>query len=186
MDAPLDEPARRVDAQRNRARILEAAYPAFAADPDVSLNAIAKLAGVGAGTLYRHFPSREDLVLAVYGREVDALVDSVDQLLRDDEPLEALRIWIRRLAAQARLKHGLGEALTSAHATAVIEAQFEPVTAAIRRLIDAAAEAGDLDATADPSDVLLLASALWRVPPGEAGLAQADRLLELIIRAHRP
>lgn len=177
---------RRTDAVRNRARILEAAYPAFSADPDVSLNTIAKLAGVGAGTLYRHFPSREDLVLAVYAREVDALVDSVGQLLRDQYPLEALRTWIRRLAAQARLKHGLGEALTSAHAKAAIEAQFGPVIGAIRRLLDAAIEAGEIDPGADPSDVLLLASALWRVPPGEAGLEQADRLLELIIRAHRP
>jgi AcrR family transcriptional regulator len=177
---------RRTDALRNRAHILEVAYPAFASDPDVSLNAIAKLAGVGAGTLYRHFPTREDLVLAVYAREVDALIDSVDQLLVDEEPLDALRIWIRRLAAQSRLKHGLGEALTSAQARAAIEAQFEPVTTAIGRLLRAASAAGDIDPAADPSDVLLLASALWRVPPGEQGLAQADRLLELIIRAHRP
>jgi AcrR family transcriptional regulator len=184
MDA--DAGGRRADAQRNRARILEVAYPAFADDPDVSLNTIAKLAGVGAGTLYRHFPSREDLVLAVYAREVDALIESVDDLLREEEPLNALRIWMHKLAAQSRLKHGLGEALTSAHARAAIEAQFEPVTAAIERLLRAAVEVGDLDAAADPSDVLLLASALWRVPPGDRGLAQADRLLELIIRAHRP
>jgi len=64
----------------------------------------------------------EDLVLAVYAREVDALIASVDQLLHDENPLDALRTWMRRLAAQSRLKHGLGEALTSANAQATIEA----------------------------------------------------------------
>src|SRR4051812_47236171 len=98
--------ATRADALRNRARVLEVASAAFAADPEASLNSIAKLAGVGAGTLYRHFPTREDLVLAVYAEEVDALMSAVPGSLEEHRPLDAFRIWARRLAAQARVKHG--------------------------------------------------------------------------------
>jgi AcrR family transcriptional regulator len=166
-------------------RILDVAYAAFADDPEVSLNAIAKSAGVGPGTLYRHFPAREALVLAVYQAEVASLVASVDDLLLRGEPLDAFRTWARRLAAQARLKHGLGEALTGAAAQAAIGATWEPVSGAISRLLAAAEERGDVRGGIDPTDVILLLSALWRVPSGEAGLAQADRLLELIIAAMR-
>ncbi|SDY63525.1 TetR/AcrR family transcriptional regulator [Herbiconiux ginsengi] len=172
---------RRADAQRNRARILEVAYPAFADDPEVSLNAIAKLAGVGPGTLYRHFPTREALVLAVYQEEVANLVASVDDLLRENEPLDAFRSWARALAVHARMKHGLGEALTSDAAQAVIGATWGPVSRAIATLLEAAATRGDIRAGIDPNDVILLLSCLWRVPAGEAGLIQADRLLEMIV-----
>lgn len=171
----------RADAQRNRERILEVAYPAFAENPEVSLNAVAKLAGVGAGTLYRHFPTREALVLAVYQEEVANLVASVDDLLRENEPLDAFRVWARRLAAHARMKHGLGDALTSDAAQAVIGATWGPVSHAIATLLDAAAARGDIRAGVDPNDMILLLSSLWRVPAGEAGLVQADRLLEMIV-----
>jgi AcrR family transcriptional regulator len=171
----------RADAARNRARILDAAYAAFSDDADASMNAVAKRAGVGAGTLYRNFPTREDLLLAVYAAEIDALVGSVDALLAEHAPLDGFRIWVRRLAEQTRMKHGLGEALASPAAQAVIDATYAPVTAAIGRFLGAAADRGDIRTGADPYDVLLLISALWRVPPGEAGLVQADRLLELVI-----
>lgn len=178
-------PVKRSDALRNRDRILEVAATAFAEDPSVPLNTVAKRAGVGAGTLYRHFPSREALLLAVYQEEVAALVASVAALLTDHAPLDAFRIWARRLAAQARIKHGLGDALTSATAQAVIEATRGPVSSAIRELLDAAAASGDVSADIEPADVVLLLSALWRVPPGEEGLTQAERLLELIVSALR-
>lgn len=177
---------RRADAQRNRARILEVAYSAFAEDPDVSLNAIAKLVGIGAGTLYRHFPTREALLLAVYQEEVEQLVGAVDDVLKREEPLEALRTWARKLAAYARIKHGLGEALTSADAQAAIGASWAPVREAISRLLAAAETRGDVRSDVEPDDVILLLSSLWRVPPGERGLEQADRLLELIITSLRP
>lgn len=176
---------KRSDAVRNRDRILEVAAVALADDPSVSLNTIAKRAGVGAGTLYRHFPTREALLLAVYQEEVAALVASVGGLLADHAPLDAFRVWSRRLAAQARIKHGLGDALTSATAQAVIEAAWGPVSSAIRELLDAAAASGDVRALIEPADVVLLLSALWRVPPGEEGLTQAERLLELIVSALR-
>ncbi|MDB5058101.1 MAG: TetR family transcriptional regulator [Chloroflexi bacterium] len=74
--------AMRADALLNRERILAVAYAAFADDPRVSLNAIAKLAGVGAGTLYRHFPMREDLILAVYRQEIQSLVQEDSPLIK--------------------------------------------------------------------------------------------------------
>lgn len=177
---------RRADAQRNRARIIEVAYGAFSENPDVSLNSIAKLVGVGAGTLYRHFPTREALLLAVYQEEVEQLVGAVDGMLQREEPLDAFRTWSRRLAAYARIKHGVGEALTSPEAQAAIGASWAPVRQAISRLLAAAEERGDIRRGVDPDDVILLLSALWRVPAGEEGLEQADRLLELIITALRP
>lgn len=171
----------RADAQRNRARILEVAFSAFAEDPQVSLNAIAKLAGVGPGTLYRHFPTREALLLAVYQEEIDSLGALVDRLLDQESPLEAFRTWARKLAELVRVKHGLGEALESPTAKAVIDATYEPVTGAIRRLLNAAQAAGDIRGDVDAGDVLLLLSALWRVPPGQGGLTQADRILDMIV-----
>jgi len=77
--------------------------------PDASLNAIAKRAGVANATLYRHFPTREELVLATYDHEVSQLVDAADQLLRQQAPIDALRSWVERLARYAVTKHGLAE-----------------------------------------------------------------------------
>ena len=185
MSDPVAADARRADAVRNRARILQVAAAALSTDPDLSLNAVAKLAEVGPGTLYRHFPNREALLLAVYQEEVDTVVASVTTLLAEHAPLDAFRIWSRRLAAHARVKHGLGEALTSAAAQVVIGATWGPVSDAIRRLLDAAAATNEIPAPVDPTDVVLLLSALWRVPAGEEGLIQADRLLELIVAALR-
>src|SRR5579875_3063949 len=101
----------RADARENRDRILDVAREAFAADPAASLNSIAKAAGVGAGTLYRHFPSREALVLGVYRKEIDALVARAPMLLARHSPLQALRLWCDRLAESGRVKHGIADML---------------------------------------------------------------------------
>src|ERR1700744_698568 len=102
---------KRADARRNRDAIVVAALEALTASPDASLNAIAKQAGVANATLYRHFPTREDLVLATYQHEVQNLVDAADSLLRDRAPSDALRSWVERLAGYAVTKHGLADAL---------------------------------------------------------------------------
>jgi AcrR family transcriptional regulator len=176
----------RSDAQRNRERILAVAYEALAADPGTSLNAIAKLAGVGPGTLYRHFPTREELILTVYRREVQALAGQVPAVLAEYEPLDAIRVWFRRLAAYVRVKHGLGEALHTAASQQVINETYPPVTAAVGQLLAAAEAAGNVRPGLDPADVLLVMGFLWRVPPGEEGLRQADRILELVLAGLRP
>jgi AcrR family transcriptional regulator len=180
----MDQPAR-ADARHNRARILEVAADALARDGDVSLNAVAKLAGVGAGTLYRHFPNREALVLAVYGAGVQHLVDRVPALLRAEPPLAALRSWFALLAGFIRIKHGLGDALTAAHREAATARAHGPVVEAIGALLAAGEADGSIRPGLDPDDVLLLASSVWRTPPGDAGREQSDRLLDLVVESLR-
>jgi AcrR family transcriptional regulator len=177
--------AMRADALLNRERILAVAYPEFARDPRVSLNAIAKLAGVGAGTLYRHFPTREDLILAVYRQELQSLVDSVHDVLAQHKPLAALRVWFLRLAEFVRVKHGLGEALQTAAAKDVISETYAPVAEAIQVLLRAAEKAGEVRPGLEPADVLLLMGFLWNTPSDEASEQQAKRVLDLAIAGLR-
>src|SRR6201986_4691147 len=97
MDDHTDQTRKpRADAVRNRERVLEAAKVVFnAGGPEASLEAVAKRAGVGIGTLYRHFPTREDLFEAVYRREVEQLSELAEQLKNEASPTEALRHWLR-------------------------------------------------------------------------------------------
>jgi AcrR family transcriptional regulator len=104
----------RADAQLNRDRVLEVARTALATDPAASLNFIAKTAGVGAGTLYRHFPTREALLVAVYRKEIEDLVALSTRLLAEYPPLQAFLKWCNRLAKAARTKQGIAVALRSA------------------------------------------------------------------------
>lgn len=167
----------RADARQNRARILEVAAEALARDGSTSLNAVAKLAGVGAGTLYRHFPNREALVLAVHRAEVQRLVDRVPELLATGPPLVALRAWFAQLAGLIRIKLGLGDALTTAGHEAANAESYGPVIGAIGALLAAGEADGSIRSGLDPDDVLMLMSSVWRVPEG----AQADRLLDLAV-----
>ncbi len=173
--------AMRADARLNRERILSVAYKAFADDPDVSLNTIGKLAGVGAGTLYRHFPTREDLILAVYRQELQSMVDSVHDLVAEYPPLEALRVWFLRLADFARVKHGLGEALQTAAGKDVAAEADTPVTEAVAVLLQACEKAGEVRPGLEAADVLLLMGFLWSRAAGDAGEQQARRVLDLAI-----
>jgi AcrR family transcriptional regulator len=176
----------RADAQRNRERILEAAHGAFEESSDASLNSIAKRAGVGPGTLYRHFPTREALILAVYQHDVRKLVDAVPDMLVKHEPLEAFRIWFERLADYIRVKHGLGEALHTAAAQKIIDDTYPPVTAAVAKLLAACETAGAIRQGLEPADVLLLMGFLWRVSDDKQGRAQAARTLDLVLQGIRP
>lgn len=175
----------RTDARQNRARILEVAAQLLARDGDASLNAVAKQAGVGAGTLYRHFPNREALVLAVYRAEVARLADRAPELLRVAPPLEALRSWFAELAGYIRLKHGLGAALTAANHEAATADTYGPVIIAIGSLLAAGEADGSVRPGLDPDDVLMLMSSVWRVPAGKAGHEQAERLLDLAVDSLR-
>lgn len=179
------EPSR-ADALRNRDHILAVARDAFAESGGVSLNAIAKRAGVGPGTLYRHFPTREALVLAVYRHDMRRLVDSAGEEIARREPLDAFRVWFRRLAGFLRLKDGLGEALHTAALQDAIDETYAPVTDAVARLLDACVAAGDLRPGLDPEDVVLLMGCLWRVDRGKVGEERSDRLMELAIQGLRP
>src|ERR1700744_1383716 len=127
----------RADARENRARILAAARQAFAADGETSMNQIAQRAGVGPGTLYRNYPTREALVLAVYQLDVEQLIDSVPELLAELPPIEALRSWTTDLVSAMGKKHGLGDALSPGARQSITEKTFEPVVAAITQMLDA-------------------------------------------------
>jgi AcrR family transcriptional regulator len=156
----------RADAQENRARIVEVAREALADGDVTSMNQIAQRAGVGPGTLYRHFPTREALVLEVYRRDVDDLVTAVPDLLERLPPLEALRVWTTELVAAMRRKHGLGDALSAGAHTAVAEESRGPVVAAIAALFRAGQRDGTIRDDAEPEDFLQLTGALWRAATG--------------------
>src|SRR5436305_7428085 len=107
--APARKP--RVDAVRNRERVLEAAKAVFSAGgPDASLEAVVRRAGVGIGTLYRHFPTREALFEAVYRREVQQLGELAEQLKTEATPVEALRRWLRSNVEFGATKQGMAAA----------------------------------------------------------------------------
>lgn len=174
----------RSDARENRARILTAARESFAKDAAASMNQVAQQAGVGAGTLYRNFPTREDLVLAVYQDEVDRLVDSVGPLLERLSPVDALRAWTLDLVAAMRRKHGLGDALTPRAHKTITDSTHDPVVGAISILLEAGAAAGDIRADADPADFLQLTAALWRAPSTPED--RAPYILDLILDGLAP
>ena len=173
----------RADARQNRERILEVARDALTASPDASLNAIAKAAGVGPGTLYRHFPNRGALVLAVYRQEIQQLVDLAPALLARHPPLVALRQWFNRLAHYGRIKHGLADVLHAAMTDSVFSETYGPMVGAIDRLLRACEAADAVRPGIDAEDVLLLMGFLWRIEPGREGEARAKRLLDLVIDA---
>ncbi|KQW04197.1 TetR/AcrR family transcriptional regulator [Streptomyces sp. Root369] len=176
----------RSDALENRARILAAAREALTADGNTSMNQIAQRAGVGAGTLYRNFPTREALVLAVYQDEVDRIIGTVVDLLERMPPLEALRHWTTDLVDAMRRKHGLGDALSPSAHQAISEQSYGPVIAAITEILDAGKKDGSIRADADPGDFLQLTAALWRAASSPED--RAPRMLALILdglRTHR-
>jgi AcrR family transcriptional regulator len=185
-DRPTYERQRSTAAQ-NRARLLDVAHDRLAANAAASMNEIAKAAGVGAGTLYRNFPTREDLILAVYHHDIERLVASVGDVLAANASAKAAFIaWFETLAAYIRVKHGLGEALHTAAAQDAINATYAPVTAAVARLLDACVSEGTVAPGHDAGDVLLLMSFLWRVAPTAAGEEQGRRLTETVFVGLRP
>ena len=173
----------RADARINRDRILDVARDALAAHPEASLNSIAKAAGVGAGTMYRHFPSREALLVGVYRKEIDALVALAPALLEERSPLEALRTWCGRFAQFGSVKHGIAETLRAAVSDQDVRDTYWPLVDAVRRLMDACERAGSISPGVSPEDVLVLLSSLLRIAPTPDGKEQATRVLTLIFRS---
>ncbi|MFI5606394.1 TetR/AcrR family transcriptional regulator [Amycolatopsis sp. NPDC051903] len=174
---------RRADAVQNRERILAVALEAFTESPDASLNSIAKRAGVGAGTLYRHFPNRDALVLEVYRYEVRQVAAAAPRLLASQPPLAALREWLDHLAHYGTTKAGLGEALYTATTTheGLAAETYEPVIGALRLLLEANEAAGTVRPGLDPDDVLLITGFLWRIDPKSDWRTRASRMLDLLV-----
>lgn len=147
----------RADARQNVDSLLEAAKAVFAASGvDAPVRSIAERAGVGVGTLYRHFPARSDLISAVFRREIDACVEAAPALEAAYPPGEALDRWIMRYTQFVAAKRGLAAALHSG------DSAYEPLaelfstrlTPTLRRLLDAALAAGDIADDVDPAEFL--------------------------------
>jgi AcrR family transcriptional regulator len=180
--------APRADARRNRDALLVAARTAFAAgEADVTLEAIAREAGVGIGTLYRHFATREALVEAVYGAELDEVTASVPGLLEQHPPDAALRAWMARYAEFVATKRGMIETLRAGWASGRIAtpATRERITAAIATLLDAGIAAGALREDVEPEDVTVLLMGTLLASTGGEDPARTDRLLDLVLDALR-
>src|ERR1700682_5257381 len=147
----------RADAVRNRERVLEAAKIVFSAGgTHVSLEAVAKRAGVGIGTLYRHFPTRESLFEAVYRREVQQLGELAEQLKTEAAPVDALRRWLRSNVEFVATKKGMSAALALAvQGSSELSAySFDRLTKAVGALLDRAVAAGEIRSDIGPEDLL--------------------------------
>src|SRR6202158_1281912 len=147
----------RADAVRNRERVLKAAKAVFSAGgPDASLEAVARRAGVGIGTLYRHFPTREALFEAVYRREVQQLGDLAEQLKSEAEPVDALRRWLRSNVEFVATKKGMSAALALAvqSSSELTAFSFERLTKAGGALLAGAVAAGEIRSDISPQDLL--------------------------------
>ncbi|MFG1466187.1 TetR/AcrR family transcriptional regulator [Xanthobacter sp. DSM 24535] len=174
------ERRRRADALANRDRILDVARATLTADPDASLSAIAKAAGVGQGTLYRHFPTREALVLDVYRREIDEIVTLAGTLLAEHPPLRSFQLWCERLAEFGRVKHAVADMLHAAISDNDIHETYWPMVGAVRQLLEACEGSGEIRSGSDAEDVLTLLSVLGTVPSTSVGKARANRLIALV------
>ncbi|GAB3145869.1 TetR/AcrR family transcriptional regulator [Amycolatopsis stemonae] len=161
---------RRADAQRNIDALLEAAKSVFATSGvDAPAKEITDLAGVGVGTLYRHFPQRADLVAAVLQREIDALADAGPPLSADHAPGDALRKWLHRYTELVGTKRGLATALHSGDpAFDALPGYFmQRMEPALAELLDAAAAAGEVRADVSAKDLLHAVALLCQPVRGE-------------------
>ncbi len=183
MSAPIHDKPLRKDAQRNRDALLAAAVGLFAErGTDGSLEEVAKRAGVGIGTLYRHFPTRDALVEAAYRNEVAQLRAAADELLAELPPDAALEAWMRRFVDYGTAKRGMRDALQSIAGGASLFADTRgQVTEAVAVLLRAGAEAGTLRADVEPEDVLRAMGAIWLVAEGDDFAEQAMRILRLVL-----
>ena len=174
----------RADAVRNRERVLEAAKAVFSAGgSEASLEAVARHAGVGIGTLYRHFPTRDDLVEAAYRNEVAQLHAAAAELLDALPPDEALAEWMHRFVTYAATKNGMRDALQSVVASnsELFAETRKRMLAAIGALLRAGVEAGTLRADVDADDVLFASGGIWQVTSDAKWRERAERMIGLIV-----
>lgn len=174
----------RADAVRNRERVLEAAKAVFSAGgSEASLEAVARHAGVGIGTLYRHFPTREALYEAVYRREVEQLGDLAEQLQNAPEPVEALRRWLRANVQFVATKKGMVAALALvAAASSELQAySFDRLTKSIGTLLSRAVAAGAIRDDISAEDVLRALIGMCYMHDQPGWQTTALRLLDVFV-----
>lgn len=183
---------RRADTRRNNERILAAAAQSLSRSDEISFNAIAKQAEVGVGTVYRHFPTPEALILAVYQREVRHLVDVVPRLLDTHTPEQAFRIWASdHLARYMMTKRGLANALRAATVPSdesneeLFATAYEAMVGAVSQLLRANVEVGTVRAELTAQTVLRALGGLLYLDPNGDWRSQTAELTDLLWRGMR-
>ncbi len=173
----------RADARRNVDALLRAAMTVFAeSGVDAPMRSIAAEAGVGVGTLYRHFPQRSDIIKAIIQREVDACVDYASTAAKQYEPGEALAAWVQKLVDLAATKRGLGPALHSGDAAyqSLPDYVLGQLTPALGGLLDQAAAAGKIRTGVNARE-FLLATLRLAAPASDGEIAEARRMVALLV-----
>jgi AcrR family transcriptional regulator len=179
----------RMDAQRNHGRILEVAKEAFTRfGADASLDDIAKQAGVGAGTLYRHFPTRDALIEAVYRSEVEKLAVAEGRFAETLSPVEALRAWMLLFVDHIAAKQIIAPALNSVVGgpSKLYEGSRGLIQGAIDALVKRAIKSGDIRRDLDPFDLLRALIGVSHVASGPGWQQSARRLVDILITGSRP
>ena len=178
----------RSDGQRNREHLLNVAKTAFTAgEIDIPLDEVARRAGVGIGTLYRHFPNRDALIEAVYRVELDRLADAAPVLATQHPPVEALRAWMRLFVDYIAAKQVIAPALNGlVGGTSALYAQSGIVLqGAIDTLVAAAVASGDLNAEIEPIDLLRALAGVSNFSAGPGWETSAKRLVDILIAGSR-
>lgn len=178
----------RTDAQRNRERILEVAKEAFTrSGANASLDDIAKQARVGPGTLYRHFPSREALLEAVYRSEMEKLAAAEEKFSQELPPVEALRAWLLLFVDYIAAKHLIAPALNAllGDPKKVFEASYTRIWDVIRALVKRAVKSGDIRKDLDPVDLLRALIGVANVATSPDWQQSARRLVDILITGSR-
>jgi AcrR family transcriptional regulator len=178
----------RADAQRNREHILEVAKQAFTrSGADTGLDDIAKQAGVGPGTLYRHFPTREELLKAVYRNELENLATAEEKFAETMPPVEALRAWLLMFVDAVAAKQIIAPALNMlvGDHKKVFEASYAQIHEALRRLVKRAVKSGDIRKDLDPVDLLRALIGVANVASSPDWQQSARRLVDILLSGSR-
>ena len=179
----------RADAQRNRQRILEVAKEAFTRfGANASLDDIARQAGVGPGTLYRHFPARAELLHAVYRSELEKLAAAEQKFAQTMPPMEALRAWLLLFVDGIAAKQLIAPAVNTlvGDPKKVFEASYAQVQEALRALVKRAIRSGDIRKDLDPLDLLRALVGVANVATSPDWQQSAKRLVDILITGSRP
>lgn len=179
----------RADAQRNRERILEAARAAFTLHgPEAALDDIARRAEVGAGTLYRHFPTREVLIESVFRSQVEKLTAAGQRCSSTLQPLDALRAWMLVFIDYVADKLLILPALDTVPGGSMrmIEGARGPIHSTFRGLVQGAVESGELRADTDPDDMIRAMIGVFHTAPLPGWEASARRIVDILIEGSRP
>ena len=179
----------RADAARNRERILEVAKEEFTrVGANASLEEIAKRADVGPGTLYRHFPTREELLVAVYRSEMEKLAAAARTLADSKPPVEALRAWLLLFVDAVETKHIIAPVLNTlvGDPKKVFESSYAQIHEALRVLVKRAVKSGDIRKDLDPIDLLRAIVGVANVSASPDWQSSARRLVDILIAGARP